>query len=522
MARKRRVVVVTYYGLDGACAGAMALLAHPSAEVVATSAARIGQSLCDLAESRKGTSEIHICGVGVHCNWEEVARPALKLRRGGSTVTWYCGRGYLKSREEDFARFCTSAFEDQATNTQCVCTNLGLGDHPNTGPILQLARHDPNIGKAPKRPSEEQAFWIDLINASVAQYFKYQDEDAYRATIRKLSALSWDKGDERDVAVFRGSGFRHVLWGKSRAMSDLRGTIRKCAELDEPVLISGESGVGKEYVAHLLHERSARAMGPFIPVNCALFAGNAALANSVLFGHVRGAFTGAIEDRSGAFVSADSGMLFLDEVSELPAEVQAKLLRVLEDGWVTPEGSDKPRKVDVRVLAATNRQLPALVREGRFRADLYHRLDILQIRVPSLRQHIEDVGQIAQSLLPSLTPGEGKKKLAAKDLQLLQGYDWPGNVRQLIKVLKRATYLGMPLGEVIEEERSLGVLVEVEKDMSGRSPLWPLSADEIQPMREVRRQYAARALELNGGNITATAKMLGVAVNTLRSYLGRS
>ena len=260
-------------------------------------------------------------------------------------------------------------------------------------------------------------------------------------------------------------------------------------------------------------------MAPLIPVNCALFAGNPSLANSTLFGHVKGAFTGAVSDRDGAFVSADSGILFLDELGELPPEVQAKLLRVLEDGWVTPEGSDRPRKVDVRVVAATNRDLPAMIRRGAFRADLYHRLDTLLIRVPPLRDHMEDVEAIARQLLPTVMPEGREFRLTARDVKHLRGYDWPGNVRQLIKVLKRSVYLGMPLREAIDEERRLGPLVEQQESATPPCPLWPHTADQVRPMDDVKRDYAARALELHANNIAATARALGIAINTLRSYV---
>jgi len=519
MAKRKAVTVITYNGIDGACAAAMVLLKYPHASLGVSSAARVGQALQTLGKRSKGSGEVHVCGLGVYCDWEDVAKPCLALRRKGVRTTWYCGRGYLKESEGDFARICTPVFGDLGTNAEAVCRHLGLGDHGHSGPIISLARLDPHIGKDRKRPTEEQAFWMDLIDASIAQYLKYQDEETYCRTVRHLADLAWDRQDERMVTVFRQSGFRHVLWGRSQPMGELRSMIRRCAELDEPILITGESGVGKEYVAHLIHERSDRAMGPFIPVNCALFAGNPALANSALFGHVKGAFTGAVNDRAGAFVSAHTGILFLDELAELPMDVQAKFLRVLEDGWVTPEGSDEPRQVDVRVLAATNRELPALIREGKFRPDLYHRLDILQVRVPPLREHIEDVGQIVEHVLDALEHGNETKRLAKRDLQLLREYGWPGNVRQLIKVIKRSQYLGLPIKAVLDEEQSLGALVEGTEQESDDGLVWPMTVDQVQPLRDIRRAYAVRALALHHGNYTATARALGIAVNTLRAYL---
>jgi len=520
MARSsRKVVILSYNGLDGATAAAMALLKHPQAEVLVTSAARIGQVLASIEKRKTAPGEIHICGLGVYCDWDDVARPARSLQKGGTEIAWYCGRGYLEGQQDAFAQFCTPVFGKLSSNTEAVCEHLGLRDHANATFLLDLASQDPNIDGKRKRTSGDHAFWADLVDASIAEYFKYQDEEAYVNTIRKLSTRQHDDSDTRAVEVFRRAGFKHVLWGKSRPMCELRQMIRKCAELDEPVLISGESGVGKEYVAHLIHERSRRASGPLVPVNCAVFSGNAALANSVLFGHVKGAFTGAVNNRDGAFVTANSGILFLDEVGELSSEIQAKLLRVLEDGWATPEGSDQPRKVDVRVIAATNRHLPALIYKGGFRADLYHRLDVLLIRVPALREHLDDIPTITDQLLPTLTEGQPARSLKPGEIECLQTYDWPGNVRQLIKVLKQAIYLGWSIPNVIEEERLLGRLAPCEDEPAQTRGFLPGAAGEIRPLREVQREYAARALELNNGNYTATARMLGIATNTLRAYL---
>ncbi len=410
MSKTGNIAVVTYFGIDGACAAAMALQRWPEAELVPTSAARIGEALDGLLRRYHSLSEVHVCGVGVHCPWEEVARPARGLTGRRVEVVWHCGRGYLDGQRQAFAEFCTPAFVSAGSNAEAVRRHLSLEDRGVPRMLVELASLDPNIEKGWRRPSEEQAFWMDLVNAAVADYFKYQDDAAYPDAVRRLAQMQADEADRRKVAVFRKAGLRHVLWGRSAAMARLRETIRRCAEADEPVLITGESGVGKEYVAHLVHQRSSRATGPLVAVNCALFAGNGALANSTLFGHVRGAFTGALHDRDGAFVSADSGMLFLDELAELPHDVQAKLLRVLEDGWVTPEGSDRPRRTDVRVIGATNRELPAMVRAGEFRADLFHRLDVLHVRVPPLREHLTDVNAIVEQVLPTLRAGSPRAR----------------------------------------------------------------------------------------------------------------
>lgn len=513
------VCILTYNGVDGACAAATVLLEHPRAGVEVTSAARVGRSIGELAARPAPPAQLHVCGLGVWCDWEEVARPAAELRRSGTEIYWYCGRGYLDGRREKFASFCTPVFPDLSTNTGAVREHLHPEPDGAVRRLSELARHDSHNDADPDRPrpTDRQRWWMDFIEASISQYFKYQDIEAYRGAIRRLAADDAGDHDRRLVEVFRRDGMRYVLRGKSEAMQALRDLIRRCAEADEHVLVTGESGVGKEYVAHLLHERSSRAMGPMIPVNCAVFAGNVGLANSVLFGHLEGAFTGARRERQGAFVAADSGILFLDELAELPPEVQAKLLRVLEDGWVTPEGADRPRqKVDVRVVAATNREIPRMVREGTFRDDLYHRLDILRIRVPPLREHPEDIPEIAEHALGGLEGQSPGRRLTAADSGKLSAYGWPGNVRQLIKVLKRARHLEMPVEKALEEERKFGPCVHAEEETGSFLPGRP---EEIRSIEEVKSIYAARALEVNGGNRTDTARKLNISPNTLRSYV---
>jgi len=521
MADRNDVRIVTYNGVDGACAAAIALLKHPKARLAVTSAARVGQTLAELSAEKHPPTEVHVCGVGVSRCWPEVLAAAQGLRAKGTHIFWYCGRGYLDGQREQFERVGSPVFLDLRANAEAVCEHLGLKGDPHGRRLTELARHDPNNekGQPPKNPTGEQQWWLDLIEASISQYFKYQDTESYAQAIYRLAEQRRDEHDEHMVKVYRSYRSKYMLQGKSAPMRRLRELIKKCAVTDEHILVTGESGVGKEHVAHLLHEGSSRGANPFVPVNCTLFTGNTGLANSVLFGHVRGAFTGAERERAGAFVTADSGTLFLDEIGELPAEVQGKLLRVLEDGWVTPEGSDEPKEVDVRVVAATNRDLGAMIREGRFRDDLYHRMETLRIHVPPLREHTEDIPLIAEHVLVTLGAAAGAQRPAETDMEHLRAYDWPGNVRQLIKLLKRATYLGMDIGAVIAEEHRLLSLAPAGTEGAEPGALFPERPEEIRPLREVQRAYARRALELNEGNQAATARMLKIAPNTLRAYL---
>ncbi|HPA03223.1 MAG TPA: sigma 54-interacting transcriptional regulator [Candidatus Hydrogenedentes bacterium] len=522
MGAKGKQYIVTYYGLDGACAAALALKRFPSAEIVTTSARRIGETLQHI--SRAAVREVHVCGVGADCDWSVVKQACAAIRKRGGTVRWYCGRGYLDKDRERYAAVCTPVFIDAESNTGAMAKHLLLTGDDAGAFLTELAPLDHNIsrGKPPRKRTGEQEDWCDFVAAAISQYFKYQDEEFYLGAIRSLADLRMSEDDRHALDVYRQTGFKYVLHGRSTAMRTLRERIKKCARINRPLIIMGESGVGKEHVAQLLREASSRSGEAFIVVNCALYAGSASLANSDIFGHVKGAFTGADKEREGKLVSANKGILYLDEVGELPLEVQAKLLRVFEDGSVTPEGADRPTgPVDVRIIAATNRDLPGMVRAGTFRADLYHRLSTLRLYVPPLRDRLEDIRSILEVHLASLAKEGYGRTLARNDYQALKDYDWPGNVRQLIKLVERAFYLDMSIPEAIAEEKALGELrAAAETPPSADDLLLPRTASDVRPLKEVRDRYARHVWTLLDRNCTAAAKALGIQSNTLRyTYL---
>lgn len=229
------------------------------------------------------------------------------------------------------------------------------------------------------------------------------------------------------------------LSGGSPAARAAIDIARRAARSDIPLLIGGESGVGKEVLARAIHAASPRAKGPFVPVNCGALPEG--LIESILFGHARGAFTGAVEARAGKFVEADGGTLFLDEIGELPLEAQAKLLRALQEREVDPLGAPRARSVDIRVLSATNRDLAADLTAGRFRQDLYYRLNVLSLRLPSLRERRADIVALADALLARLAAPRPAPCLAPEALDRLESADWPGNIRELENALHRALVL---------------------------------------------------------------------------------
>jgi anaerobic nitric oxide reductase transcription regulator len=318
----------------------------------------------------------------------------------------------------------------------------------------------------------------------------------------------------------------HELIGKSPAMQALRRDIATVAGSDLLVLILGETGVGKELVAQQLHRQSARAGKSLVHVNCAALPET--LAESELFGHRRGAFTGALSDRAGKFELADGGTLLLDEIGELPLSIQAKLLRVLQSGEIQRVGNDRPLHVDVRVLAATNRDLKQEVAAGRFRADLYHRLSVFPIAVPPLRERGRDVLALAGYFL------EGNQRrlhlrnirLSAAAKQALLGYDWPGNVRELEHVMSRAALLAAT------EQRTQRWITLEPGHLGLRGALAPAAspstslpdsatASLTQATTEFQKAWIQQRLLEHDGNIAAAARAAGIDRSNLFRLLKR-
>jgi Nif-specific regulatory protein len=294
------------------------------------------------------------------------------------------------------------------------------------------------------------------------------------------------------------------LIGNSSCMTTLRQTITRLAAANSPILIVGESGVGKELVALALHRQSPRREGPLVCVNCAAI--SPTLFESELFGHSRGAFTGAQADHAGLFQQADEGTLFLDEIGELPLELQAKLLRVLEGKGFRPIGARAEVQVDVRIVAATHRDLEREVKNGRFRHDLYFRLEGLRILVPPLRERLEDVPDLARYFVKRLATSWGHKvKLSPEALRRLGNHGWPGNIRQLRSVLENAVALSDK--EVLEPaDLRLPEATPSEK------------TDTLQ-LEQLEAWAVRQALERTGGNLSRAAELLGVVRETLKSKM---
>jgi len=301
--------------------------------------------------------------------------------------------------------------------------------------------------------------------------------------------------------------------GSSRAFRDALALAETVAPTDSTVLISGESGTGKEVIARYIHRLSDRTDGPFLSINCGALPES--LLESELFGHMKGSFTGAVRDKDGLLVAARGGTFFLDEIGEMSAATQVKLLRAIQEREVTPVGATESVPVDVRIIAATNRDLEEEIRRGTFRSDLYYRLNVIQLRLPPLRERRDDVEILARHFLERLAQRNGRAMtLTPPALEVLRGYDWPGNVRELENALERAAVLAdgdtivpSQLPERVRERPEVRLVDE---------------APPPNPTMEVIEQaYIRWVLEAEGGNKTRAAEVLGIDPSTLYRKLNR-
>jgi two-component system response regulator HydG len=344
-------------------------------------------------------------------------------------------------------------------------------------------------------------FEMDSIALTIERALKHR---ALREEVKRLRR-----------AVTDSQKFDDIL-GTSPAMRKMYDLVARVAESDTTVLVTGESGTGKELVAKAIHQRSARKEGAFVAINCAAMPES--LLESELFGHVKGAFTDARTSRPGLFVKASRGTILLDEIGEMPAGMQAKLLRALQERTVRPVGGDQEQPFDARIIAATNRDLETEVEEKRFREDLFYRVNVVRIHVPPLRARGSDILLLAQHFLQRYQPNGAQRVVGIKSgaADKLLSYPWPGNVRELQNCIERAVALAQfdhvgvdDLPERVREFKTSRITIE--------------SSDpgELLPMEEVERRYILRVLEAVGGNKTLAAQVLGFDRRTLYRKLER-
>ncbi len=421
------------------------------------------------------------------------------------------------SQEGHDVTTCTSA-EDalpyiEQGHAEIVLCDLKLGGMDG----LELLRKT-------KKTSPSTDFVIMTAYASASTAVDAMREGAYEYLIKpfqmdEVLLLLKRIQERRDLVsenlalrekIFVTSTVRRIV-GASGAIRSIRDMITKVAPTDAPVLIQGESGTGKELVAVEIHRNSSRAKNPFIVINCA--AVPETLLEAELFGFERGAFTGAVQRKPGQFKLADTGTIFLDEIGDLPLSLQAKLLRAIENGEFLPLGSSRPVRVDIRIIAATNRELEKLARDGSFREDLFYRLNVFPIKIPPLRERKEDILPIAENILKELNVP--LVALSEEVLIKLKEYSWPGNIRELRNILERAVILAdsSPISP-----RHI-TISEIVPNGSPDATLKAIVGEKTLP--EIEKALIQMALEKVGGNKSRAAELLGITRRTLYGRLER-
>jgi transcriptional regulator with PAS, ATPase and Fis domain len=492
-------LILTGWGwMDYAGAAAVALRHWCNADVLGMSKRRLPEYLNELANNNCEYKRIIILGVSLEGYLDLLLSSLTVLKQKSIDVHWISTITIPEYYPEDINNKLKVQTKDTDTLTEAVAEIYGI----ECTDILNV------IKESPKKLTEEIKRWHILLEGAMYVYRNYQDGKSYSMAIKHLAqrennCTKWSKNENRVIDHYQRYGSRELV-GKSDLIRDLQEKINLVAPRDRArVIIYGETGTGKETVAIQIHNKSPRRNEPFISFNCASVATQ--LLESRFFGYEKGSFTGANARKVGLFESADGGSLFLDEIGELDLEVQGLLLRVLEGGRFTRIGGTEEVEVDVRLITATHRDLAGMVREGNFREDLFHRLNIIPIKTPSLREHIEDIPLIANSYWMR----QYRRRLGKTQLTPLQSYDWPGNVRELFNILERASVLDeMDFAKLLKEHIAL-----VARTRSEPSQEYP------ENLEDLKRLHISNVLAKHDNNISHAASALGITRNTLKKYL---
>lgn len=400
----------------------------------------------------------------------------------------------------------------QSQTFDCVITDLRMPGIDGLGVLTWVKEHQPGLdvlmltGHGDVKDAVEamkQGAWDFLIKDTPF------DGTAIKAALAKLRTVRTLR--QENLAARRGGYTRDVIVeGSSETWTTMKKQVAQAARSRAPVLIQGETGSGKEVVARLLHDLSGRAIGPFLAINCGSM--NRELLESELFGHEKGAFTGATGTKVGLVAAAEGGTLFLDELGEMPGSMQVSLLRFLDRGEYRPVGSTRSLQADVRIVGATNQDIQELVAQGRFREDLLYRINTVTLRVPSLRERKEDIPLLAEHFLSSIrAAGSPTRSLSSEAMESLVSYHWPGNIRELRNVVERLIMMSSGKGPISREE-----LKAVLPKPSGSVQSGDLSNCSLD---EIERLHIQRVLEASDGNKTQAANTLDIDYKTLLAKL---
>lgn len=400
----------------------------------------------------------------------------------------------------------------QAAPFDCVITDLRMPGMDGRAVLKWIAEHQPDVDVLMLTGHGDVKDAVDAIKHGAWDFLVKEtpfDAGVVKAALSKLKTV---RALRKENVAARHGGFTRdvIVEGPSTTWRSLKAQVAQVAPSNAPVLIQGETGSGKEVVARLLHDLSRRATGPFLAINCG--AVSRELLESELFGHEKGAFTGATGAKIGLIAAAEGGTLFLDELGEMPGPMQVSLLRFLDRNEYRPVGSTRTLQADVRIVGATNQDIQELVHQGRFRDDLLYRINTVTLRVPPLRERTEDLPALIDHILQTLRiPGATKRTVAKDALQRLTTYAWPGNVRELRNVIERIILMGTGTGPIAH--------AEVEHVLP-KSTGAPQTDDPAElTLDDIERRHILRVLDANGGNKTAAAKTLDIDYKTLLAKL---
>jgi DNA-binding NtrC family response regulator len=394
---------------------------------------------------------------------------------------------------------------------EVVVTDLKMPGLDGMGLLERMARDYPSTPVIIITAHGTIATAVDALKKGAFDYItKPFDQDELKSVIHK--AINTRRLNEEELFVSPDEIDRQGIVGSSEPMLKLYDTIKKVAPTSTTIFITGETGTGKDLIAYVIHRNSPRKSNPFVKINCAAITEN--LIESELFGHERGAFTGAVTTKPGRFELADKGTLFLDEVGEIPKDMQVKLLRVIQDQEFERVGGLRTIKVDVRLITATNRNLLQDVKEGRFREDLYYRLNVFPTHLPPLRERREDILPLTDYFLEKFNRklDRSVKNVDAKVKELLVSYDWPGNIRELENFIERLVLMAggsvITMADIPPEWKSIAEVLSVQPPAEHKKPFKDFVKSH---MEEVERLTIIQCLEECGGNVTKAAQKLGLS-----------
>lgn len=392
-----------------------------------------------------------------------------------------------------------------------IClVDMRLPDGNGIELISHINTHHPQLPAAVITAHGNMDSAIEALKAGAFDFLsKPVDLDVLRSLIKNALKLTEQKIDQANASTSK----TYTLLGETEPINVTKKIIAKLARSQAPVYISGESGAGKELVAKMIHQHSARGTEPFIAVNCGAIPSE--LMESEFFGHIKGSFTGATHNKTGMFRAAEGGTLFLDEIAELPLHMQTKLLRVIQEKCIRPIGSNHELPLDIRILSATNQDLADWVQQGKFRQDLFYRINVIEIKIPALRERVADIPLLVDSYLKQ-TLGKQNIKLSKDAMEALQNYSFPGNIRELQNILERAcTLCESNILDVVALQLPTEQNKEQNKEFTTAEKQLPLDSY----LHKVEKHTILETLEKTRWNRTAAAKLLGISLRALRYKL---